>query len=63
MYGMDLYLSGGIFASFVSNICAYPSHFNIHETWKIRLQGKGIILLFMSTINYISPLMLWDLYF
>lgn len=49
MYGMDLYLSEDIFASCVSNICKYLSHFNIDETWKIRLEG--IILLFMNTIK------------
>lgn len=66
---MDLYLSGGIFSSFVSSICKYPSHFNIQESWKIRVQCKGFIIyehqqlvFFLSTLISVFLDLLSDLF-
>lgn len=58
MYGMDLCWSGDILSSFLSSISKYSSHFNIHESRKIREQCKCFIIyehqqlvLFLSTLR------------
>lgn len=58
MRGVGLHLSWGILSSFVYSIFKYPSHFNIHESRKIRVQCKSFIIndhqhlvFFLSTLR------------